>query len=1528
MRPTSKSRAVSLLLSAILVISSFPNQIAFAAENNSATYTVTGDHEIVTVTATSSDILPESADVTLTASNVYDYEGDLYEIYTFDDPTEEQVTQYNSVKTLLEDKYNGELSGNFQVVNVNATNVDGQNVTFPNDTTFTIKADASLIPTVTKAYVYDGDTLEETEVTFQPDETGLSYPYAFITVNALQPIVLADTSNLTENVKQNSVDYTYGEDHTSVKLTANSKESLPDSKDVTVTASNVYNYEGDLYELYTFADPTEEQTARYNSVEALLKEKYTGDLAGNFQVISINAADNNGEAATFPSDTVYSAQVEASLISTVTKAYVYDGDKLVETEVTFTPDETGLSYSYAFVTVNALQPIVLVNTTDLKEKTGGDDNDDTLKPGAYTVTANMYVDGSDNEVLKGVTAYLTNPNVPPLEPMKNNAKLYVTEDHQVELTIKNLNKVFTLQKINDIEGKVEIEDRIMEEGDFVKYNSRISGLVMKLKDLSGQYKFEDCTEYPVILEADKHMPICLSVDFSSMKPGFNDNAANITSKEFTFGDGKAVVSTSESTLANALKNLQFTVENAENTQALKNAVETLYSADKKYKVYNPQFTNADESISLTGNSQIAYTIQTNYENAKVFVLNNGELEELDSVCLNGQIVFSDTKDEPFAIIDNALSGKTAAIEYKSDSISYGYYMLTDDKYTENSLSGNTALKPQIKNTENGTEYYIGFRESLSQGAFSAFLSERSDVKVTIPYDESKKIYLVRKVKEKKNAYVESTGSYDTVTEVDTDNAQIADGKITFTLLERNVTSNAVGSMVMDALYNGLNDKTDSIATAYILVSDKKLASMPENRKNEEGFISTPYYNGQTITLPTGAHYRVTAGTDSALDAGEYTCTTVPEDGYTWLDGSANPVTINWKIEKKYLKCKYVDETIKKGQTPAAKIEYTGFVNGETVETAKNFVAPTVTIPDNLEVGKDYEIKPTGGSADNYSLGYEKGILKVRDSSTVVNPTDKTQTVTANLYLDGKYNTVLPGITIYLNNPDNPIKGTGTPTVPQSDNATLTTTSDGDMLLTLDLPNPVFTLQKIGGGSNASIESTKTSSDLAYASGVKRKRDSRISKVIFKLNDKSGEYKFDDCEEFPTAINPDSNWKSPLVLKVQFKGGTDSSLDSNKNVDTSKVNGGTTVPTVKTDITVKVKDDTATVSKINTDDLSSKNSITLDVTDGNKGVTGVNLPVSALEKIVDAKVPGTTLTLSDTSAAFDLAALSAVTKAADKTVDLRILTGADAEKKLSAAQKTAMQTVKNASAVNVALSSNDKAITNLGGGKMTVSVPYKWDGKGAVRAYQTDQNGKLVSVPVSCKNNVAVLTLTQPGAYVLGTVDAKAFDDVKDDAFYKAAVDWAVENGVTSGVSDTLFAPDATCTRAQVVTFLWRAAGSPEPTTTENVFTDVKSDAYYYKAVLWALEKGITSGTSATTFAPDATVSRAQTVTFQWRMAGSSKADGTNAFTDVPTDSYYKDAVLWASKNGVTSGTSATTFAPENGCTRGQIVTFLYRQMNK
>ena len=152
--------------------------------------------------------------------------------------------------------------------------------------------------------------------------------------------------------------------------------------------------------------------------------------------------------------------------------------------------------------------------------------------------------------------------------------------------------------------------------------------------------------------------------------------------------------------------------------------------------------------------------------------------------------------------------------------------------------------------------------------------------------------------------------------------------------------------------------------------------------------------------------------------------------------------------------------------------------------------------------------------------------------------------------------------------------------------------------------------------------------------------------------------------------------------------------------------------------------------------------------------------------------------------------------------------------------------------------------------------------------------------------------------------------------------------MTEGTSATTFSPAKTCTRAQVVTFLWRAKGCPEPTKTENPFTDVQADAYYCKAVLWAVENGITNGTSATTFGPNNGCTRAQVVTFLWRAEGEPEpTSANNPFTDV-TGGYYYKAVLWAVENGVTAGTSATAFSPNQTCTRGQIVTFLYRDMGR
>ena len=208
---------------------------------------------------------------------------------------------------------------------------------------------------------------------------------------------------------------------------------------------------------------------------------------------------------------------------------------------------------------------------------------------------------------------------------------------------------------------------------------------------------------------------------------------------------------------------------------------------------------------------------------------------------------------------------------------------------------------------------------------------------------------------------------------------------------------------------------------------------------------------------------------------------------------------------------------------------------------------------------------------------------------------------------------------------------------------------------------------------------------------------------------------------------------------------------------------------------------------------------------------------------------------------------------------------------------------------------------------------KIDGKsiGAVKSY-TFEN-------VSRTHTIEVIFMKANGNPQTGV-----FVDVATGSYYEDAVDWAVENGITKGTDDTHFSPDGICTRAQAVTFLWRAAGSPKPETRTMPFTDVPVGSYYYDAVLWAVENGITKGTSDTTFSPNMTCSRAQIVAFLWRSEKSPAAGTANPFADVKSTAYYAGAVLWAVREDITKGTTSTTFSPDADCTRAQIVTFLWR----
>ena len=175
-----------------------------------------------------------------------------------------------------------------------------------------------------------------------------------------------------------------------------------------------------------------------------------------------------------------------------------------------------------------------------------------------------------------------------------------------------------------------------------------------------------------------------------------------------------------------------------------------------------------------------------------------------------------------------------------------------------------------------------------------------------------------------------------------------------------------------------------------------------------------------------------------------------------------------------------------------------------------------------------------------------------------------------------------------------------------------------------------------------------------------------------------------------------------------------------------------------------------------------------------------------------------------------------------------------------------------------------------------------------------------------------------------TAAERKFVDVPKGGYFEDAVDWAVENGITTGTDASHFSPDDVCTRAQAVTFLWRAAGCPQPKNRTMPFTDVPKSSYFYDAVLWAVEAGITKGTSDAKFSPDDLCTRAQIAVFLWRSEGSPLAEGRNPFADVAANAYYADAVLWAVAEDITMGTSRTTFSSDDTCTRAQIVTFLWR----
>ena len=463
-------------------------------------------------------------------------------------------------------------------------------------------------------------------------------------------------------------------------------------------------------------------------------------------------------------------------------------------------------------------------------------------------------------------------------------------------------------------------------------------------------------------------------------------------------------------------------------------------------------------------------------------------------------------------------------------------------------------------------------------------------------------------------------------------------------------------------------------------------------------------------------------------------------------------------------------------------------------------------------------------------------------------------------------------------------------------------------------------------------------------------------VTVKLNPNSG-YKVDADASWYTVNDGDHQKISGSTVTIEpvgnivihpvftaassgssSSGGSSSSPDK-VTVEEPSTSGGTTTVEVNVENKTSGSTTSATVSKKDMDkavtsavEAAAKAGtapaieVKVETTDKTTAVN-VSLPAKSLETLSAAE--GATLSITSDVADVVLdsestAALAEQATGSTVTVAVKPATG------LNSAQKEA---VEDATVIDVSVTSGGKQITDFGGGVLAVSVKYALpDGVSSaeVQVFYLTDGGALEAHETSYSGGKVTFTTTHLSKYVIGTKSMMgiSFEDVLLGQYYYDAVAWAAKSKITAGVTATMFAPDKTCTRAEIVSFLWRAAGSPEPKSASSPFTDVDSSAYYYKAVMWAVEEGITAGTSETTFSPDKTCTRAEAMAFLHRSEGSPAASGVGSFTDVPADAYYTNAVAWAVKSEITAGTTETTFSPDKTCTRAEIVTFLYRDMAK
>ena len=839
------------------------------------------------------------------------------------------------------------------------------------------------------------------------------------------------------------------EDDTQIELTA----ADTDAEDGAKVYTSSVNFSGTFQSNFKVTlTTTDEAAANYDNITISIEQLDRGDTWKAILAELPNEADQrtlyqykfsykdaDGNDVAFEDDKT-TVKIENDWINANPSVYVYDETNLTRVdfsgstdaeisgtreitsdEVYFYPD----NYSEGIDTVTVQGMLKnYVQVCDFEER-------EALAPGTYSITANPIVQGKNNEVLDGVQVYLTNCGFPPTAPMKNDAELVVDKDGKMTLTFGPLNAVFTLLTADD-GTDVHIKNKVMaaDGGDY--YDERINGMTVELDNYHGFYSFTNCSQRPVILDHGTNMQIDLEVDFDSAIKGY-DSSDDEFKKTFTDdATGSTVeVKTTES-FGSKLENATMQVT------PLKNGVDgyddAKYAMDKVWdkhgdnagdgwEVYNYKLLDENgEEIVLSGNSKADITVEkpSSYEYLNPVIQSVDTVENTTTnLIFNTTTNSNDTKYSftvrslgDIAIVDKQSQNDEGdqfgsvwlidSLKSKNEDCTSLTFAYTSYDYMEGQMGGRSAKDAKKEETAQGIKYMFSFIDMDGEGPFYYTSKNISWLEAEVPLSD--------KVTKDSNVYlVVENGESTFVKQLDT--STIHQNKFAldvFKITEDEPDSKVnkqyefnnqdTANYIVKGFYNAYNNKTASIETplSYLLVSDNKYAGTPLTYVENDYSIGemvkqkAPSYLGQNIRNTYYYSDNATvSGEVEAKDAGEHTISAVPNEGYTWVDGTNTAKEFKWNIDKAYLRTTLtlsksvigIDEEL-----PTAALSYSGFENGETPETAEDFVAPTITWPDRTTFvkGERYKVNADGGSAKNYDVRSTYTRVRIlNDGQTVV-----------------------------------------------------------------------------------------------------------------------------------------------------------------------------------------------------------------------------------------------------------------------------------------------------------------------------------------------------------------------------------------------------------------------------------------------------------------------------------------------------------------------------------------------------------------